>query len=138
MVNPTTTNNDPRGLVLFNAIYRDAAVTRGAAGTLLKGTVLAFDIAENEYLPTQVLGTAGVDDNAKAIMVEDLVFTGTETQEFRILVGGEVAEELLVFFDGNDTPATVVTGTGDTIRTQLRDYGINLNSVLDDSILDNQ
>lgn len=138
MANPTITNNDPRGLVLFNGIYRDAQVKRGAAGTLLKGTILAFDETTNTYLPTQIPGTAGLDDNAKAIMPADLVFAGTETKNYRLLVGGEVDENLLVFFDGASTADTVVTGTGDTIRTQLRAYGINLNDVTDDSVLDNQ
>ena len=138
MVNPVIQNNDARELVVFNPIFRDAQVKRGAAGTLLKGTVLAFDETADTYLPTQIPGSVGVDDNAKAIMVKDLVFTGTETQDFRIVVGGEVDENLLVFFDGNDTPATIVTGTGDTIRTQLRDYGIILTNVGDESVLDNQ
>lgn len=138
MTNPEIQNNDKRELVVFNPIFRDASVTRGAAGTLLKGTVLAFDETADEYLPTQIPGSVGVDDNAKAVMPKDLVFTGTETLAFRVVVGGEIDENLLVFFDGNDTPETIVTGTGDTIRTQLRDYGIVLTNVGDESVLDNQ
>lgn len=138
MTNPEIQNNDKRELVVFNPIFRDAQVTRGAAGTLLKGTVLAFDETQNEYLPTQIPGSVGVDDNAKAVMPKDLVFAGTETLDFRIVAGGEIDENLLVFFDGNDTPETIVTGTGDTIRTQLRDYGIVLTNVGDESVLDNQ
>jgi len=138
MVNPEIQNNDKRELVVFNPIFRDAKVKRGAVGTLLKGTVLAFDEVTDTYLPTQIPGTVGVDDNAKAVMPKDLVFAGAETLDFRIVAGGEIDENLLVFFDGNDTPATIVTGTGDTIRTQLRDYGIDILDVGDESVLDNQ
>ena len=138
MANPEIQNNDTRELVVFNPIFRDAQVKRGAAGTLLKGTVLAFDKTNNIYVPTQFPGTVGTDDNAKAIMPKDLEFAGTETLDSRIVAGGEVDENLLVFFDGNDTLDTIVTGTDDTIRTQLRDYGINVLDVDDESVLDNQ
>jgi len=136
MVNPTIQTNDARELSIFNAIFGDANIKRGAAGTLLKGTVLAFDETVNTYLPTQSPGTVGTDDNAKAIIPCDMEFAGTETLAGRIIEGGEIDENLLVFFDGDDTPDTALP-SGDTIRTELRNYGITLRNVVDDSVLDN-
>ncbi|MCK5606235.1 hypothetical protein KAR91_30325 [Candidatus Pacearchaeota archaeon] len=135
MANPEITNNDTKQIPVFNPTYDDAVLTSAGAGTWVKGTVLAFSSANGDYRKT-VSGTADVA-NAKAILPVDVVFAGAESKNTRIINGGEIQEDLLVF-DGADTINTIPASAADSFKVQLRDYGIRTltGMILDE--LDNQ
>ena len=132
----TTVNNDSGKIPVFNPLFDEAEIEVNGAVDLVAGTVLAFEATDGTYQPT-VSGTAAVA-NAKAILMQDVSFSGAGTKEnTRLLVGGEIDVSKLTF-DGSDTIDTIPAGAADSFRVQLRSYGIiaRTGQVIDE--LDNQ
>jgi len=129
------TNNDTLKLEVFNPIWDDITIEAAGADTFETNQVLAFDASTGTYKKT-VSGTAAVA-NAKAILKEEVVFTGAGTKKTRALLGGEINSGVLVF-EGADTLETIPAGADDSFRVQLRAYGIVARDGVRIDNLDNQ
>ncbi|MCP4677084.1 MAG: hypothetical protein GY854_16530 [Deltaproteobacteria bacterium] len=102
------------------------------------GQVIAFDAANGNWKVTD--STVATVANAKAVLVAETVFTGSESggiKLVRAVIGGKVDADQLVF-EGTDTLDTVPSGAADSFRTQLRSYGIIAEELAQQRIEDNQ
>lgn len=123
MANPEVTQYSSETLVTWDGKYRDVILNAPGAVDYEPGRVLAFDASAGKWKITES-GTPAVA-NAKAVLVEKASFAGAGDRLSRILIGGEVQEDLLIW-DGSDTPDTIPAGNEDSFRIQLRSYGIIL------------
>lgn len=123
MANPEITQYSRETLVTWGGKYRDVILNAPGAVDYEPGQVLAFDASDGKWKITKS-GTAAVA-NAKSVLVEEASFSGSGDRLSRVLIGGEVQEDLLIW-DGSDTPDTIPPGAEDSFRVQLRSYGIIL------------
>jgi len=131
---PEIKNFDTGSLVLRDGNFADIILNASGAVTYPEGQVLAFNGTTGKYAET-ISGTAAVA-NAKAILAEEAVFSGSGDKLVRAVIGGVVAEEKL-FFNGSDTPDTIPAAV-DSFRVQLRDYGIVIENPAEQQLLGNQ
>lgn len=135
MANPEITNNDISSIFLWGNRYEDVTLTAPGAVTYSPGQILAFNATTGKYEIT-VSGTAAVS-NAKAVLAQEMSFTGAGDKLARVCVEGSVDENLLTF-DGTDTLDTINAAGTDSFRTQLRAYGILTENPVEQTIQDNQ
>lgn len=135
MANPEITNENTGSLVLEDGKFEDITLNAPGAITYPKGQVLAFDAAAGKWKKTQS-GIAAVA-NAKAILAQETVFSGAGDRLVRAVIGGVLDKDLLVFA-GGDTIDTIPAGADDSFGLQLRDYGIEVLSLAEQRIQDNQ
>lgn len=135
MENPEIANYDTGSLVLRDGFFDDVVLNAPGAVTYPKGKVLAFDASAGKYKIT-VSGTAAVA-NAKAVLSEEVEFTGAGDKLVRAVLKGHVDSDKLVF-DGSDTLDTIPAGADDSFKIQLRSYMIIAEKLAEQRILDNQ
>ena len=135
MANPEITNNDRSSVFIKGNRFQDITLTAAGVATYLPGRVLAFDASTGKYKIT-ISGTAAVA-NAKAVLAQEITFTGAGDKLARVCLKGSVDENLLIF-DGSDTIDTIPAGAADSFRTQLRAYGILAENPVEQRIQDNQ
>ena len=135
MTNPEITNNDPSSIFINGNRFQDITLTAAGAATYLPGRVLAFNASTGKYEIT-ISGTAAVA-NAKAVLAQEITFTGAGDKFARVCLIGSVDENLLIF-DGSDTVDTIPASAADSFRTQLRSYGILAENPVEQRIQDNQ
>ena len=135
MANPVIANEDTSQLVVWDGFFDDITLTAPGAVTYPKGQVLAFNAGTGKYEIT-ASGTAAVA-NAKAVLAQEITFSGAGDSLARACLGGRVDQSLLVF-DGSDTLDTIPAGAADSFKTQLRAYGIIAEDLKDQRIEDNQ
>ncbi len=135
MANLEISNNNSEKIEVLNPKYDSATLTASAAITVPAGQVLAFKASTGKYNLTK--SGAAAQANAKAVMAETKVYAASGDKRVRIIIGGEVRADKLLF-DGSDTLNTVPSGGSDSFRTQLRDFGIIAREDIDIDELDNQ
>lgn len=123
MSNPEHNIYDSSSVFFFSAIFDDAVMSAAEEIDYKKGTVLAFNATTGKYEQTKS-GTAAVA-NAKTILAQDVSFSAAGDKTVRILIGGQVDEDQLIW-DGTDSPETIPAGAADSFQLQLRAYGILL------------
>lgn len=133
MPNMEVTNNQTRGVAIWDPRFKDELVTFAGAGTLLAGTILARDSVSLKMVPFVKGGVANENGIPKAMLLDELVAVGAGDVPCRPIISGVVRRgDLVIDADGD---ASNVDGA---VTDQLRDYGIEAISTTQLAELDNQ
>ena len=130
MPNIEITNNQTRGIVVWEPVFEDATLQAAGAETWPAGTILArLNASPFEIVPFVVGGSLGAEV-PKAILTQEVVFAGAGDKAGRVLISGRVRlSEISVLAGG-------VVGQG--IADNLRDFTIIAQSTTQLAELDNQ
>lgn len=122
-----TTNYDTSKTFIGDNRYENGTYTNpdGVEVTLAKGTVMGRVAATNKLLPLE----SGASDGSQfpvGVLADDYTVDAYDDATVSICVGGDVAAEKIVFANGTDTTATVVSSrtlgdriAGDTLGIKL-------------------
>jgi len=133
MANIEITNNKTRGVVLYEPVFKDETVTAVGADTFAAGTILARDSVSLKLVLFVKGGVTNENGIPKAVLTQDLVFTGAGDLPARPMVEGQVRTgDLIIDADGD------ATNVDAAVLDQLRDYGIVGLSTTQLAQLDNQ
>lgn len=133
MPNMVVTNNQTRGVTIWDLVFKDELVTFAGAATLLAGTILARDSVSLKMVPYVKGGVANENGIPKAMLLDDLVAAGAGDERCRPIIGGIVrAGDLVIDADGD------ASNVDDAVLDELRDYGIEALSTTQLAELDNQ
>lgn len=99
MPNPNVISLSPDSIAIKNAIYEDAITFSDAPFDVIffKGASLHWD--GSRYVPTQI---AASWPTARAILTETVYLAAGETKIIRILTGGEVYADRVLFVEGEN------------------------------------
>lgn len=131
MANITTTFYDQGGIVIGNPIYEDGLLSFVGADTYAAGTILStvgVDPTSRYWIPADPTASDG-SEICKGILTIQSARTGVGQNSVRVLVGGKVRREKLLF--DNAEPVT------DYTVDDLREFGINAIVVTETNGLDN-
>lgn len=131
MANLTTTFYDQGGIVIGDPIYEDGLLSFAVADTFAAGTILAqvgVDPSTRYWIPADPTASDGSEICMGILTIEE-TRTGAGTNSVRVLVGGKVRRDKLLFDNGE----AVTDYTAD----DLRDFGIYALEVTEVGVLDN-
>lgn len=131
MANMTTTFYDQGGIVIGDPIYEDGLLSFAGADTFAAGTILStvgVDANTRYWIPADPTASDG-SEICKGILTIESVRTGAGQNSVRVLVGGKVRLDKLLF----DNAEAVTQYTVD----DLREFGINAIDVTELNMLDN-
>lgn len=132
MANLTTTNVDLGNVVLEGVADHDGLFTN-VIGITKAGTILARIISTGKFTPFVKGGVADGNGIPKAVLTYDVEHLAIGDVAVRVLEVGKVNfNRLIILADGDNT------NVDETVRDELRDFGIEVQNVQDLSILDNQ
>jgi hypothetical protein len=127
----TTTFYDQGGIVIGNPVYEDGLLSFAGADTFAAGTILStvgVDANTRYWIPADPTASDG-SEILKGILTIASTRTGAGQNSVRVLVGGKVRRDKLLFDNGE-----AVT---DFVADDLRDFGILALEVDETNILDN-
>jgi hypothetical protein len=127
----TTTFYDQGGIVIGNPVYEDGLLSFAGADTFAAGTILStvgVDANTRYWIPADPTASDG-SEILKGILTIASTRTGAGQNSVRVLVGGKVRRDKLLFDNGE-----AVT---DFVADDLRDFGILALEVGETNILDN-
>jgi len=127
--NQAITNYDTSKIFLWNNRYINGAFTAQGYddSVLLAGTVMGRVSATNEVLPMQSTASDG-SQFPIGILAKDYTIEGGDTVDLAICIGGDVAEEKVIFARNADTFATAISGR--TIRDRIAGDTLGIKLVL--------
>jgi len=131
MANMTTTFYDTGGIVIGDPIYEDGLLSFAGADTFAAGTILStvgVDANTRYWIPADPTASDG-SEICKGILTIPSSKTGAGQTSVRVLIGGKVRREKLLF----DNASSVTQYTAD----DLREFGIIALEVGETNILDN-
>lgn len=133
MPNITVTNNDIGSVILENAKSEDDIITFAGADTFVAGTILARDSVSLKLVLFVKGGATNENGIPKVVLTYDVTATGAGDVPARVMLKGSVRfERLIIDADGDNS------NIDQAVRDELRDYGIDVRSVTELNILDNQ
>ena len=133
MPNIEIQNNKTRGVVVWEPVFKDETVTAAAADVFAAGTILARDTTTLNLVLFVKGGTTNGNGVPKAILTQELEFTGAGNLPARPMVEGQVRTgDLVIDADGD------ASNIDAAVLDQLRDYGIVGRTTLQLAELDNQ
>lgn len=119
MSNIEITTNKTRGVVLFEPVFKDETVTAAGADVFAAGTILARDSVSLKLVLFVKGGSTNENGIPKAVLTQDLEFTGAGDLPARPMVEGQVRTgDLIIDSDGD------ASNIDAKVLDQLRDYGI--------------
>lgn len=130
MTNITITNNETRGIPVWDPVYEDDIIFDVGGETYPKGTVLGR-ITASSKLTKYTTGAADGSEIPVAVLRDELVLPASTDVPCRPIIGGRVRRNDLVA----DDPARAITVAE---ADALRDYGITPLVTTQLSELDNQ
>lgn len=133
MSNLEITNNDLSVVQGEGAKYQDELLTFAGAVTVLAGTILARDSVSLKMVPFVKGGSTNENGIPKAVLTHAITSTGAGDLAVRPLVEGNVYDPLLVIDADGDA-----SNIDNTVRDELRDYGILPVALRELNELDNQ
>lgn len=128
MPNPQVRSFSSSTIEVVNPIYLDAVV--GHPIEIEEPTYAFAGVCLALYAPTGGYSYTWSDipglDNAKAILADELYWYpgGPTFQLTRIIVGGEIYADKVLFVDEDDNINTIPAGADDSYLLQLRDNGL--------------
>lgn len=131
MANMTTTFYDQGGIVIGDPIYEDGLLSFTGADTFAEGTILStvgIDANSRYWIPADPTASDG-SEICKGILTIESSRTGVGQNSVRVLIGGKVRREKLIF----DNAEAVTQYTAD----DLREFGIIAIEVGETNITDN-
>lgn len=110
MANPQINNYDLTQIFVGNNRYESATYTNPTSGevTLAKGTVMGRVASTNKVLPLESTASDG-SQFPIGVLADDYTVDYTESATLTFCIAGDVVESKLVFENGTDTVATVVS-----------------------------
>lgn len=132
-MNMTVTNNDPGKVLIEAGVYVDELLTLAGADTIAAGTLLARDSVSLKLVLFVKGGVANENGIPKAVLTYPVTVTGAGDVTIRALASGKLRRDKLIIDADGD--ATNVDGA---VTDQLRDYGLEVVSVSELNIQDNQ
>jgi hypothetical protein len=127
--NQAITNYDTSKIFLWNNRYINAPFTAEGYDdtTLLAGTVMGRVASTNEVVPMESNASDG-SQFPIGILAKDYNIAGGDTVDLAICVGGDVAEEKVLFARNGDGFSTVVSSR--TIRDRIAGDTLGIKLVL--------
>lgn len=127
MANPQINNYDTSKIFVRDNEFQTATYTNPESDdvTLLKGTVMGRISASNKILPLESNASDG-SQFPIGILADDYVVDYTESATLTFCKAGDVVQSKIIFANGTDTVATVVSGRTLGDRIQGDSLGINL------------
>lgn len=130
MANPEIRSFDSDTICIANPVYKNVLIKNTGLGLdvmLFRGLVLCFRTDIGFWGPT--ISGISVTANAKGVLTSTLTLLQEETKLIRILVGGEVYSDRLLFASPEaDNLLTIPPGGTDSFLLQLRDNNIIVKS----------
>lgn len=133
MANIEIQNNSTVGVVLFEPVFKDEIITAAGADVFAAGTILARDSISLKLVLFVKGGSTNENGIPKAVLTQELEFTGAGDLTVKVLVGGQVrTSHLIIDADGD------ASNIDAAVLDELRDYGIVGLSTTQLAELDNQ
>ena len=129
MPNIEITNNQTRGIVIWEPVFDDATLTLGAAETWPAGAILGKVTATGKYVRFAT-GASNGSEVPKAVLTQAVESAAAGDIAARVLINGRVRQGDIV--DADDAALTAVA------VDQLRDYTIIAQTTQQLAELDNQ
>lgn len=133
MANIEIQNNSTVGVVLFEPVFKDEIITAAGADVFAAGTILARDSISLKLVLFVKGGSTNENGIPKAVLTQELEFTGAGDLTVKVMVGGQVrTSHLIIDADGD------ASNIDAAVLDELRDYGIVGLSTTQLAELDNQ
>lgn len=135
MATVEVTNNNTTGVVLWEPVFKTVTINVAAAKTIPAGAMLAPPSGGQG--PLTDYDRAGVNSEPQPVAVVTQPLDAPAGADFQasVMVGGQVRQNKLVYFNGTDY-TTVPPNQVDF--TRLQDYGIVAQNTTENTFLDNQ
>lgn len=133
MANLTIENNDLGSVVIEYGRFRDDLITFTAAGTYVKGTILARDTATNALVPYVKGGTTNGNGIPRRVLTYDLVADAAGDVSARSMMDGVLQKDRLVIFADGDA-----SNVDDVVIDLMQNVGFQVLDTRELAVLDNQ